>query len=97
MLSARDTRNCVSSGERSLTLHRELIWAGSCSCFTAELFIPSSNSRTAEIAGAEGSLYYLKIFLSSLCTVLCVALKADRWPQPVSSSSPSQIWSLGVF
>lgn len=39
------------------------------------------------------ALCYLKIFLSSLCTVLCVAMKAGRWPQPVSSRSLSQIWS----
>lgn len=43
------------------------------------------------------ALCYLKIFLSSLCTVLHVAMKAGRWPQPVSSRSLNQIWSSGWF
>lgn len=88
----------VSSGEGLVSLcNRELAWAGSCSWFTAELFIPGSKNHTAEMAGAEGSLCalrYLEIpLLPFLCTVLRRAVKAGRRPQPVRPRSLSQIRS----
>lgn len=42
------------------------------------------------------ALHHLEIFLPSLCMVLYVTMKAGRWSQPVSSRSPSRIWSFGL-